>query len=386
MFSRETVIIKDGRKLSFDYVPPKLIGREKQMEMLSLIFRSVIEDGRSETAYITGSVGTGKTSTVKRFCMDMAAYAAKNNIGLDYIHVNCRQSNTDAMVMIQCIRHFDDKYPDKGFSAEVMIKDFRSHVVKSKKRMVIVLDEVNSLIRSGNNDLIYQLSRLGEELSGQVISVSLILISQEYVLDRIDVASLSTFKRANTIRFDKYTWNQLRAIVASRVEEAMVDGTVTDEAIDAITDSSADVGDARMAIDILDKAARLAEMRPKAIVTPDDVASVSDMVSSVVNNNKLESLGKNELFALLAFARATRKRPAVTLAEAEKTYAIVCEEYEVQARKHTQFYGYADTLVKDNLLVYRSGDEGRAKLYSIQDIPPKQMCKKVEELIEKVIR
>ena len=385
MFSRESVIIKDGKKLSFDYVPDKLIGREKQMEMLSLIFRSVIDDGRSETAYITGSVGTGKTSTVRRFCIDMAAYAAKNNIGLDYVHINCRQNNTDAMVMAQCIRHFDDKYPDKGYSAEVMMRDFRSHILKTKKRFVIVLDEVNALIRSGDDDLIYQLSRMGEGI-GQSISVSLILISQEYVLDRLDVASLSTFKRANTVRFDKYTRKQLRDIVSARVDDAMVAGTVSEEAIDAITDMSADLGDARMAIDILDKAARLAEMRPKSIVTADDVASVSDMVSSVVNITRLESLGKNELFTLLAFARATRTKPYVTLADAEKTYAIVCEEYEVPARKHTQFFGYTDTLVKDNLLACRNADEGKAKVYSIQDIPPKQMCKKLEELIEKVVR
>ena len=385
MFSRESVIIKDGMKLSFDYVPEKLVGREKQMEMLSLIFRSVIDDGRSETAYITGSVGTGKTSTVRRFCMEMASYAAKNGIGMDYVHINCRQSNTDTMVMAQCIRHFDDKYPDKGYSAEVMLRDFRSHILKTKKRFVIVLDEVNSLIRSGDDDLIYQLSRIGEGISSQ-ISVSLILISQEYVLDRIDVASLSTFKRANTVRFDKYTRKQLRDIVSARVDEAMVAGTVTEEAIDAIADMSADVGDARMAIDILDKAARLAEMRPKSVVTADDVASVSDMVSSVVNTTRLETLGKNEIFTLLAFARATRNKPYVTLADAEKTYAIVCEEYEVPARKHTQFFGYTDTLVKDNLLSCRTAEGGKAKVYSIQDIPPKQMCKKLEELIEKVIR
>ena len=385
MFSRESVIIKDGMKLSFDYVPEKLVGREKQMEMLSLIFRSVIDDGRSETAYITGSVGTGKTSTVRRFCMEMASYAAKNGIGMDYVHINCRQNNTDTMVMAQCIRHFDDKYPDKGYSAEVMLRDFRSHILKTKKRFVIVLDEVNSLIRSGDDDLIYQLSRIGEGINGQ-LSVSLILISQEYVLDRIDVASLSTFKRANTVRFDKYTRKQLRDIVSARVDEAMVAGTVTEEAIDAIADMSADVGDARMAIDILDKAARLAEMRPKSVVTADDVASVSDMVSSVVNTTRLETLGKNEIFTLLAFARATRNKPYVTLADAEKTYAIVCEEFDVPARKHTQFFGYTDTLVKDNLLACRTAEGGKAKVYSIQDIPPKQMCKKLEELIEKVVR
>ncbi len=386
MFSRESVIIKDGKKLSFDYVPEKLIGREKQMSMLSMIFRPVIEDSRSETAYITGSVGTGKTSTVKRFCMDMAEYAAKNGIPLDYIHVNCRQNNTATMVMTQCLRHFDDKYPERGYSAEALVRDFRSQVLKNKKRMVIILDEVNSLIRSGDEDLIYNLSRIGEDLLSQSISVSLILISQEYVIDRLDIASLSSFKRANTIRFDKYTRNQLKDIVEARVEEAMIPGTVSDEAIDSITELAADLGDARMAIEILDKAARYAELRPKAVVSTDDVAAVSDMVSSVVNITRLESLGKNELFTLLAYARATRTRASVTILEAEKTYAIVCEEYDVPARKHTQFYGYTDNLVKDNLLSCKTAEEGKAKVYSIQDIPPKQMCKKLEELIEKVVR
>ena len=386
MFSRESIIIKDGKKLSFDYVPDRLVGREQQMGLLSMIFRSVIDDGRSETAYITGSVGTGKTATVKRFCIELSNHAMKNNIPLGYIHINCRQTNTGPMIMTRCMRYFDENYPDRGFSTETILKDFRSHLIKTKKRMVIVLDEVNSLIRNGQDDLIYQLSRLGEELSGQTVSLSLILISQEYVLDRLDVASLSTFKRANTIRFDRYTRNQLRDIVSARAEDAMVQGTVSGEAIDAIADMSADTGDARMAIDILDKAARLAEMRPKSVVTADDVAAVSDMVTSVVNAAKLQELGKNELFTLLSFARATRNRPYVTILEAEKTYAVVCEEYEIQPRKHTQFVSYVDMLTRNNLLQCRNGEEGRAKVYSIQDVPPKQMCKKLEELIEKVVR
>ena len=37
-------------------------------------------------------------------------------------------------------------------------------------------------------------------------------------------------------------------------------------------------------------------------------------------------------------------------------------------------------------LVCRAGGEGRTKVYSIQDIPPKQLCKKLEEMIEKVVR
>lgn len=382
MFGKQTNIIKDGKKLGFDYVPKTIVGREKQISLLSMIFGSVINEGRSETAYMTGSIGTGKTSTAMRFVMDMSEYAFRNNIGLDYIYVNCRQKSTDSAIIYQCLAHFDPKYPEKGFSPQDMLGAFKSHVERSKRRIVIILDEINVLLMRSGTELVYQLSRLSEGTSVNPISVSMILISQEYVLDRLDQASLSSFKRANTIRFEKYTRNQLRDIVEARVKEATVDGTVSDGAIDAIADLAAGDGDARMAIDILDKACRIAEMRTSAVVTADDVRQVSDLVYSVVNQPKLEELGKNEIFALLAVSRAIKKESAIPVSAAEKTYAIVCEEYNVTPRKHTQFMEYIDSLIKSGMLTSPGVDANRAKLVSIPDIPAKTLAKKIEKILE----
>ena len=385
MFDRASVVIKDPEKLSFDYVPEKLIGREEQMNKLSMIFRPVIESGRSESAFLTGSVGTGKTSTAKRFIDDMMRYASANNVPMDYVVVNCRQASTESTVLHKCLTKFDPKYPDRGFSSQEMLRALKAHIEKRKLRFVIILDEINVLLKRGSGDLIYQLSRISEDSLSTPLSVSMILISQEYVLDRLDDASLSTFKRVNTIRFPKYDYNNLRKIVESRAEMALVDGSYDGDVISLIADRATGDGDARFAIDLLDKAARLAETRKDGLITADDVRSVSDMVFSVVNQPKLEELGKNELLVLLAVARSIKSQASVQLSVAEKTYAVVCEEYEVEARKHTQFYEYIKNLIKMNLLVEPPQDSAKYKTVSIPDIPSKELAKRIEAVLEKVL-
>lgn len=385
MFDRESTIIKDGSKLAYDYVPKVLIKREEQMQRLSMIFRTVVEDNRSETAFLTGSVGTGKTATAKRFVADMMEHCAKHGLGMDYIIVNCRQKNSESAVMVSCIQHFDPGYPDRGFAPSEMLRTLKAQIEKSGKRIVIIFDEVDVLLKKGAIDLVYQLSRFNEERIGKTFSVSLILISQEYMLDRLDEASLSTFKRANTIRFNKYTRDELREILQARVDEALIPGSIRDDAIDLIADISAELGDARFAIDILDKSARNAECRKDAVVDANDVRAVNQMVYSVVNVPKLESLSMNELYTLLAIARSIKNNSYVTIAAAEKTYAVVCEEYNTSPRKHTQFWTYVTQIEKKNLIVTSvtsSETGGKITTISLPDIPSKVLAKKIEAILD----
>lgn len=386
MLERASVIIKDSNKLSFDYVPVKLVCREEQMQRLSMLFRPVIENGRSETAFLTGSIGTGKTATAKRFCADMMQYGMKNNVPLDFVLINCRQRSTETGVLLQLIRHYDPGFPDRGFASSEMMRALRGKIDKEKKRLIIVLDEVDVLLKKGSIDLIYQLSRFSEENINVSASVSLILISQEYVLDRLDDASLSTFKRTNAIRFNKYTRDELREIIATRVAEALVTGGMQEDAIDLIADISSEYGDARFAIDLLDKSARIGEEKSDGIVTAEEIRAAKAMIYSVVTESKLSNLDQNHMITLLAIARSIKAMSYVQSPAAEKTYAVVCEEYGVAARKHTQFWSYVQDLEKINLIVTKtisdSNTGGRTTLISLPDIPSKVLAKKVEEMME----
>ena len=386
LFERSSVIIKDGEKLSFDYIPKDLLHREEQMRRLSMLFRSVIDYGGSETAFLSGNVGTGKTVTAKRFCSDMAEYCSKHSAPMDYVVVNCRQRSTESGILLQMIRHFDPAFPDRGFSTPEMLRTFRGHVTKSGKRFVVVLDEVDVLLKKGGIDLVYQISRFNDDYQSKV-SMSMILISQEYVLDRLDESSLSSFKRANVARFDKYSRDELRDIVASRAEIALKEDTYNQDALDLIADNSEEYGDARFAIDLLDKSARMAEERDEGRLTAEDVRGAKAMIYSVVTQSKLESLDKNRTLALLAVCRSIKNMGYVTISAAEKTYAIVCEEYETTARKHTQFWTYITDLEKNGLIKTTSqkadsGPGGLTAYISLQDIPAKVQAKKLETLLE----
>ena len=377
-------VLKDTAKLSFDYVPEKLVHREKQMDRLRMIFRPVLESGVSQTALLIGNVGTGKTATSKRFCLDLVREGNEQGRPMDFVVVNCRQRNTEAAVLLRLVNHFDERFPDRGFSTMEMLRALRKHLESRKLHLVVVLDEADVLLRRGAGDLIYQLSRFDEEKIGGKASLSLIMISQKYLLDMLDPASLSTFRRANSIQFDRYTAPELRDIVADRVRLAFHAGTVPEEAVDLIADISAEFGDARFAIEILEKAGMLAEEEGSEQVTAENVRAAKAFTYSVVTRSKVEELDVQRRLVLLATARAMRDRAYVTTGDVEKMYHVVAEEYGHRARGHTQFWAYLQAVAGEGLLETKvSGDPsgGRTTYISVPDIPVRVLSEMLEEML-----
>jgi len=387
MFEKNSAIIKDVKKLSFDYVPAKLVHREEQMRRLEMLFRPMVTDGVPCSAFLIGSVGTGKTVTAKRFCEDLLKYYAGNSKLMDHIFINCRIRNTAHGVILQMIRNFDTGFPDRGFSADEMLRSLKRHVESRSRPLVLVLDEVDVLLKNSNSDLIYQLSRFTEEMQGGS-SISMIMISQEPVSEMLDSASISSFKRANTIKFDKYTKNELKDIILARADEALMSGVVDLDVADLLADIGKVYGDARLVIEMLEKAAAIAEEGENGRLTADDVRSANAMIYSNVSENKLATLDSKRKVALLAIARAMKGDPYISITRAEKTYAVVCEEYGQSPRKHTQFWTYVQDMEKINLLdtmVKSETDGGRVTYISIPDIPPKELAKKLEYMLESPI-
>jgi cell division control protein 6 len=314
----------------------------------------------------------------------MRKYCSANGKLMNSTLVNCRIRSTEHGIILQLLRHFDQRYPDRGFSADEMLRSLRTHIESDARPLVVVLDEVDMLLKNNGVDLIYQLSRFNDDIR-KPASISLIMISQHQIADKLDEASASSFKRANTIKFDRYTRDELRDIIEARVGEALVSGAMAFDVIDLLADISKDYGDARLAIEMIEKAASIAEECDLGKITADDVRSANAMIYSNVSESKLVSLDLKRKLALLAIARAIKKESYVSITNAEKTYAVVCEEYEQTARKHTQFWTYVQDMEKLNLLetvVKSEIDGGRVTYISIPDIPPKELAKKLENLLD----
>jgi len=380
-------IISDFKKLDFDYVPDNLVHRDEPMNKIFSVLKSSVESGINQRMVITGSVGTGKSSLSKRFCLDFQEWVKDKGQRMEFAIVNCRSRNTPSSVMLKILERFQPGFPDRGFSTAEMLEILRKHLVKDSIHLVIVLDEINVLIKKSGPDLLYSLSRFDEEqVSGSKHSLSLILISQQPVNEFLDAATLSTLKRTNQIVLDKYNQEELQDIVAQRVDLAFYPGTVDEELMSFIASISSEFGDARFAIELLENAGRIANEEGLEEVAPDNVRAAKAMTYSVVTESKLMSLGKQKQYALLGIARIIKKKSFVTTGEAEKAYALVSEEYDNKPRAHTQFWEYLQTLGDAGLIgLGQSGKGmvGKTSLISLPDIPSKVLEEKLLEIMGK---
>jgi len=378
-------IFKDQSKLSFDYVPEKLVHREAQFSKLWMLFRPVLEQGISQSAFLIGPVGTGKTATSKRFCLDLVEEAQSKEKAMDFVIVNCRQRNSESSVLLRLVTHFDEHFPDRGFSSAEMLRSLRKHIEKRKIHLVIVLDEADVLLRKGAGDLIYHLSRFDEEKVGGRASLSLILISQKYVLDMLDPASSSTFKRANAIMFDKYSAEELADIVSDRATLALFPNAIGRESVSLIGDIASEFGDARFAIELLDKAGMLAEEEGQKSICAEHVRAAKALTYSVVTESKIDELDKQRKLVLLSIARVIRDQAYVTTGEVEKAYKVVAEEFGERPRAHTQFWAYIQDIANEGLVETKVvGDSlggGRTTYISLPDIPAKVLRERLESSI-----
>jgi cell division control protein 6 len=378
-------VFKDQRTLSFDYVPQRLVHREAQMKKLVMLYRPVVESNLSQNAVLTGSVGTGKTATAKRFCTDLKDFAEKQQKAVDWVLVNCRQRNSESSAVLHVVNHFQPNFPDRGFSITEMLRILRKDLEKRKVHLVIVLDEADMLLKKAGPDIIYKLTRFGEEKVDGRELVSLMLISQKNIFDLLDASSTSTFKRTNVVEFGKYSSEELRDIVKTRAELAFHDGTIDDDAIDLIADVSSEWGDARFAIEILEKAGMLADEESAGRISVEHVRGAKAEAYSSITESKLAGLDKHQKLSLLGIARASRGKAYVTTGEAESAYKVACEEYGEKPRAHTAFWGLMKDLDMLGVVSAKKsgpGISGKTTVITLLDIPAKVLEQRMRQMLK----
>jgi cell division control protein 6 len=377
-------VFKDQRTLSFDYVPQKLVHREAQMKKLIMLYRPVVESNFTQNVVLTGSVGTGKTATAKRFCMDLKEFAEKKQKAVDWVLVNCRQRNSESSAVLQIVNHFQPNFPDRGFSITEMLRILRKDLEKRKVHLVIVLDEADMLLKKAGSDIIYKLTRFGEEKVDSKELVSLVLISQKNVFDILDASSASTFKRTNVVEFGKYTTEELRDIVSQRAELALKEDCIEKDSMDLIAEVSSEWGDARFAIEILEKAGMLADEEGSGRVSVEHVRAAKAEAYSSVTESKLIGLDTHQKLALLGIARASRGKAYITTGEAESAYKVASEEYGEKPRAHTAFWGLMKDLDMLGVVSAKKsgpGISGKTTVITLLDIPAKVLEEKIRGML-----
>ncbi|MCE4624835.1 MAG: orc1/cdc6 family replication initiation protein [Desulfurococcales archaeon] len=259
-------IFRDREKLLPDYIPERLIHREREITRLAHTLAVALRGERPNNIFIYGLTGTGKTAATKLVLRKLAEKAAGRNVKLYIAYVNVRQRDTPYRVMSDIAEALGVRVPFTGLSTGEVYRRFVVRANRMSGIMIIVLDEIDFLVRRHGDDLLYKLVRVNENLERFKVSLIGITNSVSFV-ESLDPRVKSSLGEEEIV-FSPYNASQLRDILSERAREAFLPGVLDDDVVPLCAALAArEHGDARRALDLLRVAGEIAERRGDERVT-----------------------------------------------------------------------------------------------------------------------
>ena len=253
MTASETSLIHNSDALTDDYLPSDIVARNAQIAELRACLAPAADGRKPLHVWLHGRPGTGKT-TVARF----VASQLETNTRVEVAYINCWKHPTLFLVLQEIVEHFRIVVPD---NANIPTKLRRIEKRLKGAPFVVVLDEFDKVQPKQQNAILYTLTEMN--LCGIVAisnSRSTLLSLEDRVTSRLHPVFVG---------FEPFRPEELRLILEHRAKAALVPGSYN---IDTLTTIAALAGgDARVAIQMMRKAAQLADTHSSRSISIEQV-------------------------------------------------------------------------------------------------------------------
>jgi cell division control protein 6 len=363
-FVNSIKIFKDREVLRHDYLPEKLPHRDEQIRQIGETMAPVLKGARSSNVFIYGKTGTGKTAVTKYVLGHLEVKAKEFAAPIKFCYVNCRLVGSEYRVFTSLCQSIGIQVPFTGLSVGEVFDRFRAGLDNSKIIFIIVLDEIDALIKMRGDNLLYELTRINETLRRSKVSITGIsndLRLKEFLDPRV-FSSLSE----EEIVFSPYDAGELKNILLERAKLAFYDGALSDGALSICAAlAAAEHGDARRALDLLRVAGEVAERKGASVVIEEHVREAEKHIE---HNRVTEALQNLPLHSKLVVLSIHHLREAeahrVITGEIYEVYGELCGELGVTPltqRRLSMLVNELDSMGLVNSKVVSMGRYGRSK-------------------------
>jgi cell division control protein 6 len=316
-------LFKDREVLRHDYLPEKLPHREEQIQRLGETVAPVLRDARCSNIFIYGKTGTGKTAVTKYVLSHLATKAKEYGAPVKFCYVNCRMIGSEYRIFANLSQNIGMTIPFTGLSVGEVFDRFRNGLDASRTIFIVVLDEVDALIKDRGDGLLYELTRINETLNKS--KVAMIGISNDLRLKEfLDPRVFSSLSEEEMV-FRPYDASELRNILLERSKLSFHDGTLSDAALSICSAlAAAEHGDARRALDLLRVAGEVAERQGATVITEEHVREAEKHIEHDRVVDALQNLTLHSKLVLLSVYHLNKS--SATTGEIYDVYNELCGE------------------------------------------------------------
>jgi cell division control protein 6 len=322
-FVNSAKLFKDREVLRHDYLPEKLPHREDQIRLLGATVAPVLKDARCSNIFIYGNTGTGKTAVTKYVLSHLEAKAKEYGAPVKFSYVNCRMTGSEYRVFAILSQSVGMNVPFTGLSVGEVFDRFRTGLDASRTIFIVVLDEVDALIKNRGDRLLYELTRINETLNKS--KVAIIGISNDLRLKEfLDPRVFSSLSEEELV-FRPYDASELHNILLERSKLSFHEGALSEAALNVCSAlAAAEHGDARRALDLLRVAGEVAERQNAKTITEEHVREAEKHIE---HNRVVEAVKNLTLHSKLVLLSVYRlNKSSATTGEIYDVYNELCGE------------------------------------------------------------
>ncbi|MFH0817110.1 MAG: AAA family ATPase, partial [Candidatus Micrarchaeota archaeon] len=151
-----TILLKEELLLP-TYAPPEIIHRDAEIKAIAWAIRPLLDGHTADNLFIYGNTGTGKTTSVRHVLSKLQETTSK----VLPVRINCWEHNTQMAVYARILEALGSPLPRRGLATDEVFHRIVEVMKREEVAVLVVLDELDSLIHNREEALLYNLSRAG---------------------------------------------------------------------------------------------------------------------------------------------------------------------------------------------------------------------------------
>jgi archaeal cell division control protein 6 len=369
-YLKKDPVFINKKALQTNYTPDNIPHRGDQIQQLASILAPALRGEKPSNVFLYGKTGSGKTCVSLYVMNQIEEMSKKTNLEIKLCYLNCKLkkvADTEYRLIAELARSVGEDIPPTGLPTDQVYHLFLKKIDKKEQLLILILDEIDQIVKKAGDGILYNLTRLNSELKN--CQLSIIGISNDLMFtEGLDPRIKSSLGEEELV-FPPYNALQLQDILRDRSSIAFRESAIGQGVIEKCAAYAArEHGDARRALELLRVAGDLTERSSETKILVEHLDDAEEKIEKdrVLDLVKIQPKQfQLALYAILGTCNGSRKN---FTGEVFDFYSGCCKKVgllPLTQRRISDIISELDMLGIINAKVISKGRYGRTREISV---------------------